>query len=263
VKATGRRPQRAPDGSLSTTSATARTRPRCTACWSSTPRPSSPRPKTLPVPNCRNSVKDEFDAFLECGILGPRLPAPALRRLRPRQADRLQLQATRVLPLVRGLAHAQTAVHLVDQVSPHMPVRRWVLSLPIPLRLLLAAQPKLVTPVLHPDKERGCVGGMDATAAPAAGFKNCRHCRRPLYANSSLERVRNRCDRQHRQRIRRMSDAHGVQAECQSGARYSLHRPTRKPECDCDRCQRRSTPMLAGRCGLSVQNAPTETGPRT
>ena len=31
----------------------------------------------------------------------------------------------------------------------HVPVRQWVLSLPIPLRLLLAAQPKLVTPVLQ------------------------------------------------------------------------------------------------------------------
>ena len=30
-----------------------------------------------------------------------------------------------------------------------MLVRQWVLSLPIPLRLLLAAQPKLVTPVLQ------------------------------------------------------------------------------------------------------------------
>ena len=30
-----------------------------------------------------------------------------------------------------------------------MPVRQWVRSLPIPLRLLLAAQPLLVTPVLQ------------------------------------------------------------------------------------------------------------------
>ena len=42
-------------------------------------------------------VKDEFDAFLECGIPGPRLPAPALRRLRPRQTGRLLLQAPRLL----------------------------------------------------------------------------------------------------------------------------------------------------------------------
>ena len=37
----------------------------------------------------------------------------------------------------------------MDHVIPHVPVRRWVLSLPIPLCLLLAAQPKLVTPVLQ------------------------------------------------------------------------------------------------------------------
>ena len=44
---------------------------------------------------------------------------------------------------------AQTAAHLVDHVIPRVPVRQWVLSLTIPLRLLLAAQPKLVTPVLQ------------------------------------------------------------------------------------------------------------------
>ena len=44
---------------------------------------------------------------------------------------------------------AQTAAHLIDHVIPHVPVRQWVLSLPIPLRLLLAAQPSLVTPALQ------------------------------------------------------------------------------------------------------------------
>ena len=44
---------------------------------------------------------------------------------------------------------AQTAVQLTHHVIQHVPVRQWVLSLPIPLRLLLAAQPKLVTPVLQ------------------------------------------------------------------------------------------------------------------
>jgi hypothetical protein len=44
---------------------------------------------------------------------------------------------------------SQTAAHLVDRVIPHVPVRQWVLSLPIPLRVLLAAQPELVTPVLQ------------------------------------------------------------------------------------------------------------------
>jgi hypothetical protein len=48
---------------------------------------------------------------------------------------------------------SQTAAHLVDHVIPHVPVRQWVrvcqLQLPIPLRVLLAAQPELVTPALQ------------------------------------------------------------------------------------------------------------------
>jgi hypothetical protein len=44
---------------------------------------------------------------------------------------------------------AQTATQLVDHVIPHVPVRQWVLSLPIPLRLLLPAQPRQVTSVLQ------------------------------------------------------------------------------------------------------------------
>ncbi|OYU93018.1 MAG: IS91 family transposase, partial [Burkholderiales bacterium PBB5] len=38
---------------------------------------------------------------------------------------------------------------VVDHFIPHVPVRQWVLSLPIPLRLLLAVQPGLVKPVLQ------------------------------------------------------------------------------------------------------------------
>ena len=44
---------------------------------------------------------------------------------------------------------AQTAAHLVDHIIPRVPVRQWVLSLPIPLRYLLAAHPRLITPVLQ------------------------------------------------------------------------------------------------------------------
>ena len=48
---------------------------------------------------------------------------------------------------------AQMAAHLFDHVIPHVTVRRWVrvcqARLPIPLRLLLTAQPKLMTSVLQ------------------------------------------------------------------------------------------------------------------
>ena len=94
-------------------------------------------------------VKDEFDAFLECGIL-----AHGFLRLRCGDCGHDKLVAFSCkrrgfCPSCGARRMAQTAAHLVDHVIPHVPVRQWVLSLPIPLRLLLAAQPKLVTPVLQ------------------------------------------------------------------------------------------------------------------
>jgi hypothetical protein len=44
---------------------------------------------------------------------------------------------------------AETAAHLIHSVIPPVPVRQWVLSLPIPLRLLLAVQPQLLAPLLQ------------------------------------------------------------------------------------------------------------------
>ncbi|MFM7549659.1 MAG: transposase [Cyanobacteriota bacterium] len=43
---------------------------------------------------------------------------------------------------------AETAAVLVDRVIPRVPVRQWMLSFPIPLRILLAAHHELLTPVL-------------------------------------------------------------------------------------------------------------------
>jgi hypothetical protein len=43
----------------------------------------------------------------------------------------------------------ETAAHLVDHVIPRVPVRQWVLSFPIPLRLLFASHPELLAPILR------------------------------------------------------------------------------------------------------------------
>jgi hypothetical protein len=43
----------------------------------------------------------------------------------------------------------ETAAYLVDHVIPRVPVRQWVLSFPIALRILFAAHPQLLTPVLQ------------------------------------------------------------------------------------------------------------------
>jgi hypothetical protein len=94
-------------------------------------------------------IKEEFDAFLECGIL-----AHGFLRLRCGDCGHDKLVAFSCkgrgfCPSCGARRMSQAAAHLVDHVIPHVPVRQWVLSLPIPLRVLLAAQPELVTPVLQ------------------------------------------------------------------------------------------------------------------
>ena len=94
-------------------------------------------------------VQEEFDAFLECGIL-------AHGFLRLRCADCAYEKLVAFSCKKRGFCPAcgarrmvETAAHLVDHVIPRVPVRQWVLSFPIPLRLLFAAHPELLTPVLQ------------------------------------------------------------------------------------------------------------------
>ncbi len=43
---------------------------------------------------------------------------------------------------------AESARHLAEEVFGPRPVRQWVLSLPYPLRLLLASRPEAIGPVL-------------------------------------------------------------------------------------------------------------------
>jgi hypothetical protein len=52
-------------------------------------------------------------------------------------------------PSCEGRRMADTAAHLVDRVLPVVPYRQWVLSLPIPVRLLLAREPALIAKTLR------------------------------------------------------------------------------------------------------------------
>ena len=94
-------------------------------------------------------VKDEFEAFLECGIL-----AHGFLRLRCGSCPRDTLVAFSCkrrgfCPSCGARRMAETAAHLVDHVIPHVPVRQWVMSFPIPLRHLFATHPHLLSPVLR------------------------------------------------------------------------------------------------------------------
>jgi hypothetical protein len=152
VQAIGRQPQRAPDGASVHYE---RHRPEQTTLYRLVQQHAATffaQAEDAAGADLPQFVKNEFDAFLECGILDhgfQRLPTTALRRLRPLHPGRDQLKAPRVLPVVRCPEHGADSSPLVDHVIPHVPVRQWVLSLPIPLRLPLPAYPKLVTLVLQ------------------------------------------------------------------------------------------------------------------
>ena len=94
-------------------------------------------------------VRDEFEAFLQCGIL-------AHGFLRVRCADCAHEKLVAFSCKRRGFRPscgarrmAESAAVLVDEVIPQVPVRQWVLSFPIGLRILFAARPELLTAVLR------------------------------------------------------------------------------------------------------------------
>jgi len=93
-------------------------------------------------------IQDEFEAYLQCGIL-----AHGFLRVRCAECAHEKLVAFSckrrgLCPSCGARRMAETAAYLVDRVIPRVPVRQWVLSFPIPLRILLAAHPELLTPVL-------------------------------------------------------------------------------------------------------------------
>lgn len=88
-------------------------------------------------------VTEEFETFLRCGIL-----AHGFLRLRCEDCDKERFVAFSCKK--RGFCSScggrrmnESAAHLVDQVFPKAGVRQWVLSFPMPVRFILAKNPKL------------------------------------------------------------------------------------------------------------------------
>ncbi len=93
-------------------------------------------------------VKREFEAFLACGI-----PIHGFIRVRCENCRldgfvAFSCKGRGFCPSCGGRRMADTAAHLVDRVLPEVPVRQWVLSLPYPVRFLLAYDRRLCTRVL-------------------------------------------------------------------------------------------------------------------
>ncbi len=98
-----------------------------------------------PVPKF---VEKEMEGFLLCGQLEEgfarvRCDGCGFERLVP-----FSCKGRGVCCSCIGHRMADTAAHLVDRVIPAVPMRQWVLSLPIPLRYLVAYDAEACTAVL-------------------------------------------------------------------------------------------------------------------
>jgi len=93
-------------------------------------------------------VRQAFDGYLQCG----RLEYGFLRlRCDTCHAEHLLAFSCKrrgFCPSCGARRMADSAAGLVDQVLPARPIRQWVLSLPFPLRFLLATHPALIGRVL-------------------------------------------------------------------------------------------------------------------
>jgi len=93
-------------------------------------------------------VTEEFEAFLKCGIL-----AHGFLRLKCEDCKHEKLVAFSCkkrgfCSSCGGRRMAESAAHLLDEVFPKVGVRQWVLSFPMPVRFILAKNPKIQARVL-------------------------------------------------------------------------------------------------------------------
>jgi hypothetical protein len=124
VQAIGQQPQRAPDGAPVHYE---RHRPEQTTPYRLVQRHAASYIAETEVAtgaDLPQFVKDEFDAFRECGILAHGFP-----RLRCGDCGHDKLVANSCQrrsshPSCGVLRMAQTAAHLLDRVIPHVPVRQ-------------------------------------------------------------------------------------------------------------------------------------------
>ncbi|PIR21864.1 MAG: IS91 family transposase [Deltaproteobacteria bacterium CG11_big_fil_rev_8_21_14_0_20_45_16] len=117
-------------------------------------------------------VVKEFEEYLKCGIL-----AHGFLRVKCESCEHEKLVAFSCkrrgfCPSCGGKRMAETAAYLVDHVIPEVPVRQWVLSMPIPMRYWLSSNPKLLTQVLK--KIIRMIDGYYKNKAKASGVKKPR-----------------------------------------------------------------------------------------
>jgi ribosomal protein S27E len=93
-------------------------------------------------------VRQEFEDYLKCGLLEHGFLRVKCDGCRHEHLAAFSCKRRGFCPSCGARRMVESAAHLVDHVFPEAPVRQWVLTVPFPLRFLLAAKPRVLTEVL-------------------------------------------------------------------------------------------------------------------
>ncbi|MEE8059514.1 MAG: transposase [Pseudomonadales bacterium] len=93
-------------------------------------------------------VTREYEQFLLCGRLEQGFFRIACETCHLEKLLAFSCKKRGFCPSCGARRMAETSALLVDDVLPHRPIRQWVLSLPLPLRFLLAHNPQVIEKVL-------------------------------------------------------------------------------------------------------------------
>ena len=93
-------------------------------------------------------VREEFEAYLRCGRLEAGFVRVKCTGYWREHLVGFSCRRRGFCPSCASRRMVETAAMLVDDVLPPVPIRQWVVTFPIPLRLLFASRPELLTRVL-------------------------------------------------------------------------------------------------------------------
>ena len=94
-------------------------------------------------------VNNEFESYLQCGQLENGFIRVQCQDCHHEKLVAFSCKKRGFCPSCGASRMAQTAALLTEHILPHQPIRQYVLSLPFPLRFLLAAKPELITLMLN------------------------------------------------------------------------------------------------------------------
>ncbi len=94
-------------------------------------------------------VLNEFDAYLKCGILEHGFIQLKCESCNVSQLVAFSCKRRGFCPSCIGKRMNEGSLFWIDHVFPHVPVRQWVLSFPIPVRFWMAGNPNLMSSLLN------------------------------------------------------------------------------------------------------------------